>query len=88
MSPKKVSGMLDNHCDIGLMLIKSRGKVDDWGTKTRAWGYVLAFILDSIEDMDKTHYFSEEQYNAFDASLLRTLGTGKALKDLLEESGE
>lgn len=84
MEPKEIAAMLENHCNIGVMLVKSQGKVADWGTKTRAWGYLLGFILDSVDSMDRAHYASEDQYLAFDAALLRTLGTGKTLKDILD----
>lgn len=84
MSPKEMAAMLDSHCDVGIMLIKLQGEVDDWRTKAYAWGYVMGFILDGSDSMSRAHYADEDQYRAFDTALLRALGTGKALKDILE----
>lgn len=84
MSPKEIASMLENHCNVGAVLIKSQSKIDDWGTKATAWGYLLGFILDASDDMDRTHYVDESQYHAFDDALMRALGTAKTLKDLLE----
>lgn len=88
MEPKEIAEMLEGHCNIGKMLIKSQGNVDDWIIKANAWGYLLGFILDNVDNMDRTHYTNEAQYRAFDDALMRTLHTGKALKYLLEDGNE
>lgn len=84
MEPKEIAAMLENHCNVGIMLIKSEGEISDWGTKAIAWGYLLGLILDASDDLDRTHYVDESQYHAFDDALMRALGTAKTLKDLLE----
>jgi len=87
MEPEEIATMLENHCDVGIMLIKSQCKVGDWDIKVHAWGYVLGAVLDNVDSMDRTRYTSEAQYRAFDAALMRAMITGKMLKDLLEDEG-
>lgn len=85
MSPKEMAAMLENHCDVGVMLVNSQGKVDDWVLKAIAWGFLINFLLDVSDDMDRAHYIDESQYHAFDDALMRALGTAKTLKELLED---
>lgn len=85
MSPKEMAAMLNNHCNIGVMLIKSQSKIDDWRIKTHAWFYVMEIIMDGFDSMNRARYADEEQYRAFDTALLRAMITGQMLKDLLED---
>ena len=85
MGLKEIAAMLENHCNVGIMLIKLQGEVDDWKTKAYAWGYVMGLILDGYNIMNRAHYADDEQYLAFDTALMRAMMTGKMLRGILED---